>query len=87
MCNISAAWDDMLCYFDDDIIYVECICLLSMYLWRSCRLFAGKSMSTREVNFTRIESCIDVENVEKAGGRVASYRCSSPWWKLKYIPE
>lgn len=32
VCNISAVWDDMLCYFDDDIKYVECICLLSVYL-------------------------------------------------------
>lgn len=56
--NISAVWDDMLCYFDDDIIYVECICLLSVYLGLSCRLFAGKSMSIREVNFTRIESVL-----------------------------
>lgn len=32
VCNISAVWDDMLRYFDDDIIYVERICLLFVYL-------------------------------------------------------
>lgn len=42
VCNISAVRGDMLSYFDVDIIYVECICLLSVYFWLSCRLFVGK---------------------------------------------
>lgn len=33
VCNISAVWDDTLCYFDVDIIYVECTCLLPVDLY------------------------------------------------------